>query len=1566
MHRHKFSVLVFLFLLCASFKTFSQISASPSVGCLPLPVTFSYTGSGTPSSESWTLNSNVTSTASAPQNVYTNSGTFTITYTAIVGGNPVTHSTTVTVMPLPTATLSAVSPTASHCFPMTATLSVNGAPTGANFSYNFGDGNPNTVTTATSITGSYTFKGSFVPNVVITTAGFNCSNTINYAGAVNVSSTASLTITATPNFTSCGQVFTNTFSPGGFVSFNPSGSASGSPLSSALNYTWTLVGGTPSLSTLSNPNNIVFAPGQYTVLLTATDDNNCTTAKTQTMLVSPPSISVADIPTLACVGSAIHATVNSYPDQTTWFMGYNNVQTTFIDTTSLGATTNSLHIYTDPVTGGVKTISIQVTSGGCTSVLTKTILVEKITAQFTFAPSTPTISCSSPMTASVINQSSVAPNSGLAYAWATTTNFAVYNNITPQSSIAFQPTFTLTQGSNNPYVVYNAFSPDIMLVVTSTLNGCSANITHAYHTLQRPTAWFNKNKREGCAPLAVTFRDSSNFFAKGTSTLFAVSHYTWNNGAGQTFSGTTSAPNYSVPPFTHSYGTTGTYTPFLTIQTFGGCTDVSFVDTVMVSSPPSISLSIANPTVCAGVPVTLSLQAAPGQTVQHWHINSDNGFYSGCVSNATPAFPFTHTGTHNFTVTGAQHGCSSSSVFITPNITVSGPFAQFRHETNCANTFSVNFYSYLQDVQTAVLNFGDATPPLNIGGTPNAALSHSTTHTYASAGDYTVTLTSLNTSNGCAQRTYTQIVRVRQPQAVITNSLGAALPALPNALACSKTQIMFSGLNSVGAAQLCYKSDYTWNFHSPNGTALPVVFGNPTVSTAFPVAGIYTVTLKVQDINGCQHTDTKQFRVSSAKPSFTFNANPICLNNNPVQMFNNTSQVAPDVITSYTWNVGDGSPEVSTQTVSHSYTATVSPPARLFTVRLVAQNSFGCKDTTINILQVNNPFAGFNVSPAVVCAPDDALFTLIAPPQQFGTYTVSYSDSSAVLITPTTTAVQFKHRYTTAGTHTVSIRLTDDGGCISATETNQVIAFNKPIASFTTIGDAKLCLNTSITFTSTSAVPSNSVFYTWKLNANTFPTNLQQFSPPPLTVPDNTITLIIEPDDAPMCADTAIKIIHLYDTKGTLVVNKNTFCLGDTIHASLTNTQDVDTWQCNVGFGIPSYTLTSDTQSVAHAYTGATQVGTQTIIAIVKSPNDGCHVSSQQVIEIIQLSPEFKRNSETLLADTVHCAKIPDVFTSVTNTISSNITYTWSFGDGATSSNANSAHTYTAGGVFPVQLTLSAPDVGCVVSAVKNMTIYALPTATILTGDNCANKVFELKGTSSQGVVSGTWAAPPTNTITSLTFTLTDTTFFATNLIASQASDFTLSVTDTNACVSDAVIKNINVIASPKRQAWDTTIYVGETATLNSDLGSDYSYKWTPLTHLSCGNCPAPVSSSTANIIYSVQITDYLNCFIDTNTFRVIVKPSYVVEVPGAFTPNGDGVNDIIYAVGMGIKKLNYFRVYNRWGQLLFETNDIKQGWDGKHNDVPQNMETYVYQVSVQYYLNDKTEEKTGTFKLLR
>jgi gliding motility-associated-like protein len=341
-------------------------------------------------------------------------------------------------------------------------------------------------------------------------------------------------------------------------------------------------------------------------------------------------------------------------------------------------------------------------------------------------------------------------------------------------------------------------------------------------------------------------------------------------------------------------------------------------------------------------------------------------------------------------------------------------------------------------------------------------------------------------------------------------------------------------------------------------------------------------------------------------------------------------------------------------------------------------------------------------------------------------------------------------------------------------------------------------------------------------------------------------------------------------------------------------------------------------------------------------------------INIRDVIADFDRNNELVTLDSIHCLGVQDVFN---NTSQNATSYLWSFGDGSTGSAAFSpTHTYAQPGTYTVQLAISDTQFGCKDTMRKKMVIIPPPAATITLPNACAGSASQFTSVGTYTYYTYTWM-PSTN----LSCTVCP------NPIATltTSTTFTIDVTDTLGCTMK-VVKSVYIQEPPKSIIWDTSIVIGQQVAVPGYVGAGFSYTWSPTTALSCTACATPVSSTTVDILYTSMVADSMGCFTATNTFSIHVEPLSSVDVPTAFTPNGDGVNDVIYVDGWGIKKLNYFRVYNRWGQLLFESNDINIGWDGNYNGVPQNMETYVYQVSVETYIDAEPLTKSSTFKLIR
>lgn len=178
----------------------------------------------------------------------------------------------------------------------------------------------------------------------------------------------------------------------------------------------------------------------------------------------------------------------------------------------------------------------------------------------------------------------------------------------------------------------------------------------------------------------------------------------------------------------------------------------------------------------------------------------------------------------------------------------------------------------------------------------------------------------------------------------------------------------------------------------------------------------------------------------------------------------------------------------------------------------------------------------------------------------------------------------------------------------------------------------------------------------------------------------------------------------------------------------------------------------------------------------------------------------------------------------------------------------------------------------------------------------------------------------------------------------STTTRYMVTVKDTMGCpkpVRDTVLVTIIPPLNVHIPIPDTTIVNGQTIMLN--VSGANNYLWTPSLWLSNANIQKPTARPQNNIIYYVTGTDLYGC---KGTDSIAIKVYDLIPdiyVPSAFTPNGDGNNDIFRPILMGMKSLAHFRVYNRYGELVFQTSEKGQGWDGRYNGRPQDPGTFVW-----------------------
>jgi gliding motility-associated-like protein len=194
---------------------------------------------------------------------------------------------------------------------------------------------------------------------------------------------------------------------------------------------------------------------------------------------------------------------------------------------------------------------------------------------------------------------------------------------------------------------------------------------------------------------------------------------------------------------------------------------------------------------------------------------------------------------------------------------------------------------------------------------------------------------------------------------------------------------------------------------------------------------------------------------------------------------------------------------------------------------------------------------------------------------------------------------------------------------------------------------------------------------------------------------------------------------------------------------------------------------------------------------------------------------------------------------------------------------------------------------------------------------------------------------------------------------------YRVAVRDNEGCPK-AAFDSVRITVIPPVPAFagnDTAIVVGQELQLNA-RGGDY-YLWTPNTGLNNPNIPDPIANLDEDITYILRVTTVEGCFaLDTLNVRVF-KTSPDIFVPTAFTPNGDGLNDLLVPIPAGISEFEYFRVYNRYGQLVFSTTEVGKGWDGKISGKLQGSDTFAWYVRGRDYTG-KVIFKKGISTLIR
>jgi gliding motility-associated-like protein len=163
------------------------------------------------------------------------------------------------------------------------------------------------------------------------------------------------------------------------------------------------------------------------------------------------------------------------------------------------------------------------------------------------------------------------------------------------------------------------------------------------------------------------------------------------------------------------------------------------------------------------------------------------------------------------------------------------------------------------------------------------------------------------------------------------------------------------------------------------------------------------------------------------------------------------------------------------------------------------------------------------------------------------------------------------------------------------------------------------------------------------------------------------------------------------------------------------------------------------------------------------------------------------------------------------------------------------------------------------------------------------------------------------------------------------------------------------------RAGADTILAIGQPSLLNAS-GGDF-YKWSPSEGLSADDIPNPVVTLNHNQQYVLTVYTEAGC-ATTDTLNIKVYKGPAIYVPSAFSPNGDGKNDRFQFIAVGMKTVELFQVYNRYGQLVYSSSSL-DGWDGRVGGRNAEPGTYVWTIRGIDF-NGTIHNKKGTVTLVR
>ncbi|MES2132684.1 MAG: PKD domain-containing protein [Bacteroidota bacterium] len=1018
----------------------------------------------------------------------------------------------------------------------------------------------------------------------------------------------------------------------------------------------------------------------------------------------------------------------------------------------------------------------------------------------------------------------------------------------------------------------------------------------------------------------------------------AITSYTWSWGD--------NLPDGTNAAETHTYAASGTKTVKLKIS--NGCLD-SITKSIVVSPKPVANFNVANNCLNAVSNFSSTSTATGGIVAQVWNWGDNSGTGSGVAPTHIYAGPNTYTVKLVVTDAGLCKDSISKPITIYPN-----PVTSFTTNPVCMGT-AVSFTNTSTITPTAALTW--AWDFDNNGTTDNAT--QSPTNNYAAAGSYTAELKA-SSPNGCKDST-TVTVRV--------NTLPTATFTPVNA--CVNANVLLNNTSSVPLPDAL--NSYTWTFGA-GSTPVSSSNQNPP-SLSYGASGTKTISLMIMANTTCTASITRTITVY-ATPVSNFSTTAVCQATQTA--FTDLSTTGTGTVNAWNWDfTNDGSVDNTTQNPTLIY-----PSSGTFTTSLQVTTSQGCTNTftlPVNIWGHTIP----NFSPDNVCFGTATTFTNYTNTTTNAnvggtpTYDWAFNDGS-----PNSSVANTIHTYTLGtngnATYNVTLTATSTHSCTDYI-VKPVNVYSIPTASFTS---NTVCLGNPTLFTDASNGNGNTVIgFMWDFSSNGS-VDATGVSNPNYTFPTygiNTISYTVTTNPIPglTCPNTNTMLTAYVDplpVPDFTFVNKcintqpNTF--DGSVSAIAVGTNTNYAWAYGDG-------ATGNGVTTTHPYSTPASYN----VTLTVTSNKGCVKAVVKAIDV------YKKPIMSI-ANSAACDGKPMSFTANEQAGSGTVTdWYWDFNNNistieSTGSSTTSFIYPTAGGQSIGLITISNPG-QCRDTLRVPVYVDYVPKALFATPkpNGCPIHCVTF-GSSTPAVTlpaqinSWKWVFGDGTVVNSITGDSVTNCYNNTTSNQLKYYDVKLIVTTDKGC-SDSLQKTSFVTIYPTPIA----SYV-----INPDPGNvvtpleyftnqsqDYTkFYWTfetsqyksDSTHVNPTHLYISDNANTYNT--NLIVVNQYGCS-DTAYVAIDINPEFAFYIPNAFTPyNTDGINDQFTGAGIGIEKYDMW-VYDRWGEMIFYTNDIAKGWDGKRTGKAESVkqDVFVWKVKIKDVLG-KNHDYIGHVTLLR